>query len=467
MGYVPTINYGFQKPEKTNAFNVDDLNNGLDKADEVIKNESISDLNIEIDESNNITVTIIKGDGSVFSDTKKINDIDSAGMGLLIFPSSFINTSNVTIIDSFETTVIDNQPITGNIPLTNGQYKVTVTQFGSSQTVEVLVIGNTQISLDTVTFTLGVTDKISTMTINGTPVPIDDVQILKSDATVNFVLTLEELVGTGQYFTASQTLSCNADGTIKPTATSTITIQNNITITPSVSAEYEVWICGGGGGGKGGSTPFYQSGNNRYFLGSAGNAGHGGYVVAKKLNIDANTSIPITIGSGGSGGSGGVYTSNTILNDGKNGSPGGTTTFGTYMSAVGGEGGGLSPSYPSGGDGSNSTNMDIFGVSIAYGAGGEPAWNDYGIIIPGKSSGLNSTYLFPNAGDGGDSAKQGRYGSSWGLATADVGGTGGNGLSNTLGAGGRGGNGATAQGTNGYAGGNGQKGAVAIRRLIA
>ena len=38
MGYVPTTNYGFQKPEKSNSFNVDDLNNALDKADEVIKN---------------------------------------------------------------------------------------------------------------------------------------------------------------------------------------------------------------------------------------------------------------------------------------------------------------------------------------------------------------------------------------------------------------------------------------------
>ena len=37
MGYVPTTNYGFQKPEKTNAFNVDDLNNALDKIDETIK----------------------------------------------------------------------------------------------------------------------------------------------------------------------------------------------------------------------------------------------------------------------------------------------------------------------------------------------------------------------------------------------------------------------------------------------
>lgn len=40
MGYTGTTNYGFQKPEKNNSFNVDDLNNALDKIDETIKTES-------------------------------------------------------------------------------------------------------------------------------------------------------------------------------------------------------------------------------------------------------------------------------------------------------------------------------------------------------------------------------------------------------------------------------------------
>lgn len=37
MGYVGTTNYGFQKPERSNSFTVDDMNNGFDKIDETIK----------------------------------------------------------------------------------------------------------------------------------------------------------------------------------------------------------------------------------------------------------------------------------------------------------------------------------------------------------------------------------------------------------------------------------------------
>ena len=91
MGYVPTTNYGFQKPEKTNAFTVDDLNNALDKADEVIKNVDdkvqkfedvnadsrldnvekniIESISVDVDEKNNIKVSLGKADKTILEGT--------------------------------------------------------------------------------------------------------------------------------------------------------------------------------------------------------------------------------------------------------------------------------------------------------------------------------------------------------------------------------------------------------------
>lgn len=87
MGYVPTTNYGFQKPEKSNSFNVDDLNNALDKADEVIKNvddavkaneESFGSRITEVENNIPTKVNIKEGtteDGIKVVITKKNNQI--------------------------------------------------------------------------------------------------------------------------------------------------------------------------------------------------------------------------------------------------------------------------------------------------------------------------------------------------------------------------------------------------------
>lgn len=91
MGYVPTTNYGFQKPEKTNSFNVDDLNSALDKIDSTvktvddrtkalediniesqlndIKNQSINSVTLDVDTTDNLKVELTKLNGSSISDT--------------------------------------------------------------------------------------------------------------------------------------------------------------------------------------------------------------------------------------------------------------------------------------------------------------------------------------------------------------------------------------------------------------
>lgn len=465
MGYTGTTNYGFQKPAKENAFTVDDLNNALDKIDETIKDESPSILSVDLDDDMNLVVKLASGDGSEIEDSTSLSKlIDSAGMGLLIVPTSFIGTAKITITDAFETVVVNNQNITGNIPLTNGQYKVSVTQFNNvTKEANVLVLGNTNLEMDFSIFTLAV-DGVESITVGGISIPVGNVTVLKNDTDVEVKLTLET-IGTGLTFTVTKTMNCANDATITADRTDALVIQSNTTITIQKTAEYEVWACGGGAGGSGGSGSEQDRGY--YYGGHGGVGGDGGYVVAKMLNLNAQTAIPITIGAGGSGGAGGEAGGGY----GTKGGNGGTTTFGTYFSASGGQADAYSSSIEAnGGDGSNSKNMDIFGNSVAFGSGGESNYS--GTTVSGGKSAIDNSLLYPTAGDGGNSGIQHTSGSSTIFAKGGTGGKGGNGLSETLGKGGDGGNGpdCTNYPTGEGPGANGTKGfngAVTIVRLIA
>lgn len=466
MAYTGTTNYGFQKPAKENAFTVDDLTNALDKIDETIKDESPSALSVDLDDDMNLIVKLTSGDGSEIEDSASLSTlIDSAGMGLLIVPTSFIGTAKITITDAFETVVVNNQNVTGNIPLTNGQYKVSVTQFNNvTKEANVLVLGNTNLEMDFSIFTLAV-DGVESMTVSGISIPVGNVTVLKNDTDVEVKLTLET-IGTGLTFTVTKTMNCANNATITADRTDALVIQSDITITIAKTAEYEVWACGGGGGGGGGGGSEQDSGT--YYGGNGGCGGDGGQVIAKKLNLNAQESIPITIGKSGASGSGGE--AGGAL--GTDGGDGGTTTFGTYISAVGGKGGSKYNIYTPGGDGSNSTNMDIFGISVAYGKGGKMANSGSTTVVPGGKSAIDNSLLYPNAGDGGDSGTSSRRGSPGSSTSGGKGSKGGNGLSATLGAGGDGGAGAhnadspigESPGENGKAG---KKGAVTIVRVIA
>lgn len=108
MGYTSTTNYGFQKPEKNNAFNINDLNNALDKVDEVIKN--IDNKNVEQDLAITGKVNIAQGvenagkvlgignDGNVIvvESTKKLHTSDSLNDLLSV------SESGITVFHEFD-----------------------------------------------------------------------------------------------------------------------------------------------------------------------------------------------------------------------------------------------------------------------------------------------------------------------------------------------------------------------------
>lgn len=90
---------------------------------------------------------------------------------------------------------------------------------------------------------------------------------------------------------------------------------------------------GGGGGGGGGAGGYGGNGS--------GGGGGSGYIKIAEVKIDKNSIYPIQIGAGGAGGeaptvAGDAYTDER---NGKDGSPGGATSFGDLVIAAGGEGG--------------------------------------------------------------------------------------------------------------------------------
>ena len=117
--------------------------------------------------------------------------------------------------------------------------------------------------------------------------------------------------------------------------------------------KFYVRIFGGGGGGGMASAPTSASD----FAAYAGGGG-GGFMNNAELTLEAGTSIPITIGVGGK----------ITLANGGTGGTGGTTSFGTYLAANGGYGGGHTGggSINTGGDGGSGGG----GSGSTYGYGG-------------------------------------------------------------------------------------------------
>lgn len=136
-----------------------------------------------------------------------------------------------------------------------------------------------------------------------------------------------------------------------------------------------VTVIGGGGGGGGAFSP---SGS-----GASGGGGGGGAYGVKLVDLTGVTSVSVTVGAGGSGG-----ISNTT-----NPTSGGSSSFGTYVSASGG-----SP----GGNGSSG--------SANGGAGGlASTGSDYGGAGQGGATGLIKDGVFAIAGLGGSTQNGGSY----------------------------------------------------------
>ena len=101
-----------------------------------------------------------------------------------------------------------------------------------------------------------------------------------------------------------------------------ITESTSWVVPQAVDNKFKVFAVGGGGGctqARGG----YEGGG-----------GGGGYVVIKELTLEVGTIVPITCGAGGAG----VRQASGETFDDVAGGDGGTTTFGTYISAPGGKG---------------------------------------------------------------------------------------------------------------------------------
>ncbi len=115
------------------------------------------------------------------------------------------------------------------------------------------------------------------------------------------------------------------------------------TKTPGAMFADVIAIGGGGGGGWATSTGNYNA---------AGGGGGGGGMARGLFNLSAISTVLVTIGAGGNGGIASTMT---------NGTQGGTTTFGSYLSASGGQPGngctasGSSASCGMGGSGGTST----------------------------------------------------------------------------------------------------------------
>lgn len=251
-------------------------------------------------------------------------------------------------------------------------------------------------------------------------------------------------------------------------------------IKPSTLSMLYVQMWGGGGGGG-------ASLNNPAV--SAGGGG-GGYNFAWLYPSQVPSSVVVSVGMGGTGASASVTS----------GSVGGTTAFGSVLSAFGG-GGGLGGSSSGGGGGGGSSTAGITGTTSG-GNGGEPriaiissslgagttgvGGDNFGFGGAGGGDGGNrggNSYDFGGGGGAGQGAIGGisRYGGGGGGGGANsgtprlggvsqYGGYGGNGAPNAtapgspgcvLGGGG-GGGGANAGGTLASAGGNGGGGGIII-----
>ena len=130
--------------------------------------------------------------------------------------------------------------------------------------------------------------------------------------------------------------------------TEIITANTNWKVPAAKDNSFDIRIFGGGGASYMERDTSYEYSYSNYFTGGAG--GGGGNMNNKVLNLTANTYIQINIGKGGTG---------------WNGNAGGTTTFGSLLSATGGEGGRSTSWGYSGGNGGTGG-----GAGINYGGRG-------------------------------------------------------------------------------------------------
>ena len=167
---------------------------------------------------------------------------------------------------------------------------------------------------------------------------------------------------------------------------------------PDVDGPVNVRIFGGGAGGQAEKTTFFN-----FFFYAGGCGGGGGHMATKDITLVRGQNIVVTIGKGGAKGS----------DNGEMGSAGGTSSFGTYLSANGGQ-------CPNGGSGGGSGEAWTSGGSASYGGKGGSSEKGANGIAAAGGKGLGGDYGSNSAGGGG-----GGYGGNGGDGSDGGGGGGG------------------------------------------
>lgn len=164
---------------------------------------------------------------------------------------------------------------------------------------------------------------------------------------------------------------------------------------PDVDGPVNVRIFGGGAGGQAEKTTFFN-----FFFYDGGCGGGGGHMATKDIMLTRGKNVLITIGKGGAKGAGN--------GDGERGSAGGTSSFGTYISANGGQ-------CPNGGSGGGGGQVYSSGGTASYGgAGGSKGYKGSNGIAAAGGKGLGGDYGGDAGGGGGGYGGNGGGGSNGG-----------------------------------------------------
>lgn len=202
-------------------------------------------------------------------------------------------------------------------------------------------------------------------------------------------VTIAKLSATG---TASNSTFLRGDGSWQALSvpaspgTQTFTSSGTFTVPAGVSL-IKVTVVGGGGGGGGG----YQASN---YSNAGGGTGGGGGVAVGYVSVTPGSTHTVTIGAGGAG-----------TNSWSNGSAGGTSSFGSVLSATGGGGGLRAAPFSCGENSCAST-----GGNGSVGGGSGSARNTVSIPVSwsqytrsrggGKTAGIEYSIGFTDGGAG-------------------------------------------------------------------
>ena len=211
----------------------------------------------------------------------------------------------------------------------------------------------------------------------------------------------------------------------------TFTSSGTFTVPSNVNLVFVTLIGGGGGGGAGDQL----IGGDNY---GGGGGGGGGFIVNCPVLVTPGSSYTVTVGIGGAGAPSGPLAGTQWF--GKDGTAGGTSSFGSLVSANGGGGGGGATGVNEGGGGAGGGGGGTVVPMAAMGYTG----ND------GNSRGNNGSFV----GGAGASSSIGTGGAAASGANANG--------ANATGYGAGGGGGAPTNNNNGK-GGNGSPGIVIIR----